>query len=113
MAVYNNFTIIGRTTKDLEMKIKNNMQMCRLDIAVQQEKNKAYFFNVFVFDKIAVNCKNYLKKGDLVGISGYLKQIKDKNNYNQIILIGNSVKFLNNHKQEQNPKLDESVLWNE
>ena len=81
----NNVVMIGRLTKDPELKYigTNNTALCSFSIAVDRpftkkdDEVKADFFNVVVWGKTAEHCANYLKKGRKVAIKGRFQN----NNY--------------------------------
>ena len=81
----NNVVMIGRLTKDPELKYigTNNTSLCSFSIAVDRpftkkdDEVKADFFNVVVWGKTAEHCANYLKKGRKVAIKGRFQN----NNY--------------------------------
>ena len=81
----NNVVMIGRLTKDPELKYTgtNNIALCSFSIAVDRpftkkdDEVKADFFNVVVWGKTAEHCANYLKKGRKAAIKGRFQN----NNY--------------------------------
>lgn len=87
----NNCTLIGRLTRDPEVRYTSGSQtaVARFSIAINRPKvqgaeSKADFPSIVVFGKQAENCEKYLKKGRLVGIEGriqtgsYMNQNGDK-----------------------------------
>jgi len=78
----NQVTIVGRLTRDPELKsLPSGMKIVNASIATSRtHKNKAgekteevEFHNIVAFDKTAEIMGQYLKKGQLVGITGRLK----------------------------------------
>ena len=76
----NNVVLIGRLTKDPEIRYTSGTQMavCTFTVAVDRpvksgEEKKADFPRITVFGKQAENCEKYLAKGRLVGIHGRLQ----------------------------------------
>lgn len=82
MTDINNLIIIGRLTKDVDFGYtQNGTARINLSIAtnrsVKQNGNwsdKASFFDVKVWGKMAENLKQYLSKGKQIAISGFLEQ---------------------------------------
>lgn len=77
----NQVTIIGRIANDLEPILVGETMVVRFNLAVNLDKDKADFFPIECWDKIALNLLDYAAKGTEVLISGYLKQDRftDKN----------------------------------
>lgn len=74
----NNVTLIGRTTREVELRYTpNQMAVARFSLAISRPtkdgEKKADFPNIIVFGKQAENCEKYLAKGRLVGIQGRLQ----------------------------------------
>ena len=76
----NSVVLIGRLTKDPEVRYTSQSQMavCSFTIAIdrpgrQGEERKADFPRITVFGKQAENCEKFLKKGRLVGIQGRIQ----------------------------------------
>lgn len=101
----NNVVLIGRLTKDPEVRYTANTQMAvaTFTLAVDRpvkfgEEKKADFPRVIVFGKQAESCERYLSKGRLVGVQGRLQTGSYKNKDGQTIyttdVIANRVEFL-------------------
>ena len=84
----NQVTLIGRLTKDPELRYLPNggMAVCKFGLAVDKGLNKekqqemkakgqftADFINIVVWGKQGENCANYLAKGRLVAIQGRIQ----------------------------------------
>jgi single-strand DNA-binding protein len=73
----NSVDMIGRLTRDPEMKKTSEGKcMCNFNIAVDDtfsKTDRADFIRVVVFGVQAENCKKYLRKGFLAGVSGRLR----------------------------------------
>jgi len=75
----NSVVLIGRLTKDPEVKYTANTQMavCTFSIAIDRittdGEKKTDFPRITVFKKQAENCERFLKKGRLVGVQGRLQ----------------------------------------
>jgi single-strand DNA-binding protein len=82
MADINNVTIVGRLTRDGELRYSNTgMAIMKLGIAVNTRKkdgdqwvDEANFFDVTLFGKLGESLSSYLTKGKQVGIEGSLRQ---------------------------------------
>ena len=112
----NQVTLVGRITKDLELKYtQSGIAICRFTIACnrpfknQDGENEADFPNVITFRKIAENAANYLRKGSLVGVTGRIQtssfEGKDGNRVFMTEVVADSVQFLEpkgtNNQQNQ------------
>lgn len=88
MVIINNCTLIGRLTREPELRYLPNggKAVCNFGIAVDkglskekkqemegQGKYTADFINIVVWGKQGENCANYLAKGRLVGIQGRIQ----------------------------------------
>ena len=77
----NNVVLIGRLTKNPELRYTAGTQMAvaTMTIAIDRGKDKngndkgADFPRVMVFGKLAENCEKYLAKGRLIGVQGRLQ----------------------------------------
>ena len=83
----NNVALIGRLTKDPELKYTqgNQMAITTFSIAVDRpyskdKEKKADFIRISTFGTTAENCERFLGKGRLVGIQGriHTDSYKDK-----------------------------------
>ena len=75
----NSVTLAGRITKDPEIKYtQNNTAYCNFSIAVgdgkRGDKEVTYFIGVTAWAKQAENMSQYVKKGDMIGITGKINQ---------------------------------------
>ena len=78
----NNVNLIGRLTRDAELRYSSGgMGICKFSIAVNRRikkndnwQDEASFFDCTVFGKTAESLKQYLTKGQQVCISGELVQ---------------------------------------
>jgi len=82
MADINRVIIVGRLTRNAELKYTNSgSAVSRFGIAVNQRRKKddqwvdeAHFFDVVVWGKTAESLNQYLLKGKQVGVEGQLRQ---------------------------------------
>lgn len=83
----NNITIVGRLTKDIEVKQGANSTFGLFSIADRKDKDNTRFFNCTAFGKLAEVMAEYTKKGDKVAIHGELDTTtKDKVTYYNILV---------------------------
>lgn len=97
----NNVTLIGRLTKDPEVRYtEQQLAVARFNIAINRiGKDKgADFPSIVVFGKQAENCEKWLHKGRLVAIQGYIQTgnytNKDGNKVYTTDVIADRVEFL-------------------
>lgn len=76
----NNVSLVGRLTKDPELKYTpNGVPVCSFAIAVnrsfsnQNGEREADFINCVVWKKPAENMANYLSKGSQIGLTGRIQ----------------------------------------
>ena len=82
MTDINHVVLIGRLTRDAELKYTNNgTPVSRISIAVNQRRkindqwtDEASFFNVVIWGKTAESLNPYLQKGKQIAITGQLRQ---------------------------------------
>ena len=71
----NQVTLIGRLTRDPEMKVTQaGKNYVKFGLAVGEGKDKVSFFNVTAWDKTADSVGQYMKKGSQICVQGKLKQ---------------------------------------
>ena len=108
MQSYNHVVMIGRLTKDPEMKTVQEYQKSSFTLAVDRSYTKdeaekeTDFFQVVTWGKLAEICQNYVKKGRLVLIEGRLQtRSYDKNGQKQYVteLIAEKLQMLESRKQ--------------
>lgn len=78
----NTVQLIGRLTKDVELRMTQTGKKCAsITLAVQRDKDNADFVPVTVWEKLAENLANYCGKGSLIGIVGRVqtRNYKDQN----------------------------------
>ena len=101
----NNVTLIGRLTRDSELKYSSGgAAIANLSIAVNSKKKQGDrwvddvdYFDCTLFGKQAESLDQYLTKGKQVGIAGRLKQNrweKDGQNYSKVVVIVNQIDLL-------------------
>lgn len=101
----NNVTLIGRLTRDPEVRYTSESQMAvaRFPIAIDRPvkagaEKQTDFPNIVVFGKQAENCERFLTKGRLVGIEGRIQTGSFTNKDGQKVyttdVVANRVEFL-------------------
>lgn len=116
----NNFTLIGRLSKDIELQTAaNGTSYARCIIAVDDgfgDKKKTYFIPFVLYNETASNTAKYCSKGSLIGIQGriVMNNYTDKNGNKRDSLELNVSKivFLETKKKDDPTKLkkDETAL---
>lgn len=106
MADINTATLIGRLTRDEELKYTpSGAAVGNISIAINRKVKKGQewvdesnFFDVVFFGKQAENLKQYLTKGKQVGVTGFLKQERwtDQNGQNRsaVKIYANDIQLL-------------------
>lgn len=70
----NNIVLIGRITKDPELKYTNNGKAnTRFTLAVQRNKDETDFINCVAWEKTAENIAEYFKKGSQIAVQGAIR----------------------------------------
>jgi len=98
----NNLTIIGRLTKDVEMRhTQSGKAVASFSIAVNTgfgENEKTSFFNVVAWGKLGETINEYCKKGNRVGVQGRIEQRTwedaSGNKRSTVEIIAENVQFL-------------------
>lgn len=101
----NSVVIVGRLTRDVELKYMNNGNaVASMSIAVNRSKkegdqwvSEAHFFDVSYFGKGAEAVKPYLTKGKQVAVQGSLRQNrweKDGQKQSRISIVADNVQLL-------------------
>lgn len=71
----NTVSLVGRLTKDAEIVMtSDNKQKASFTLAVQRTKDKCDFISCVAYDKMADVLNLYTKKGDLIGVSGSIRE---------------------------------------
>ena len=70
----NNIVLIGRITKDPELKYTNSRKAnTRFTLAVQRNKDETDFINCVAWEKTAENIAEYFKKGSQIAVQGSIR----------------------------------------
>lgn len=72
----NSVNIMGRLTRDPELKTAGDSHVCRITVAVDDryKRDKAYFFEVTAWRATAEFISRYFHKGDMIAVTGSLSQ---------------------------------------
>lgn len=107
----NNVTLIGRLTKDPDVRYtESHMAVARFNIAIDRGKDKdgkskgTDFPGILCFGKTAENCERFLEKGRLVGIQGRIqtgKYEKDGRTIYTTEVVADRIEFLDFGKREE------------
>jgi single-strand DNA-binding protein len=113
MADVNHVTLIGRLTRDAELK-DNGLTICNFSIAVNRRKkngdqweDEANFFDIVIFGKQAAYLHKYLVKGKQVAVDGELKQDRwqqDGQNRSRVLVIANNIQLLGGNNGGRNER---------
>lgn len=111
----NLFMLIGRITKDLELRYtKEGKPVLDLNLAINNAKNDTTFITVTVFGKVAETTKQYCQKGDLIGVSGMIKnhnwEDKNGNKHYDFTFLANKISFLQT-KQKEEVKQEQTDIY--
>ena len=105
----NNWTGIGRLTKDPEVRYTSESQMaiCRFTMAIDDgygEKKRTNFIPVIVFGKQAESCEKYLAKGRMVAVEGKIQtgsyEKQDGTKAYTTDVVANRVQFIDYGKKD-------------
>ena len=110
----NNFLCTGRLTKNPELKYTTeNKPICSIDIAINNGKDDTTFLPITIFGKMAEVTNEYCKKGDLVGITGIIKnhnwEDKEGKKHYDYSFIANRVQFLSTKQKEEKPVQNKGI----
>ncbi|MDR1955304.1 MAG: single-stranded DNA-binding protein [Treponema sp.] len=105
MADLNHVVLIGRLTRDAELKYTANGQaVCKFSIAVNRRRkngdqwvDEANFFDIVVWGRQGESLNQYLVKGKMVGIDGELRQDRweqDGQNRSKVEIVANNLQLL-------------------
>jgi len=105
MGDLNCVTIIGRLTQDVKFTtLKDGKNVCKFSVANNTTPEKVIFFEVEAWNKLAEICNKYLKKGELVSISGKLSESrweKDGKQNRKMFITADEVNFISTGKKKE------------
>ena len=104
----NSVTLIGRLTKDIEVKVANNKKYTRFTVAVRRTKDTADFISCIAWETTAEFLKTYTHKGSQIGIEGTLQSsswedMNGKKNYSMDVKV-NMITLLEKKEQKEEPE---------
>lgn len=105
----NSVTIVGRTTKEIELRALNNGTSCTSFTIAQNKKvngqDQTDFFDCVAYGKTAEVLSQYVHKGHRVGISGRLStrtyQTQQGENRKVVEILVNDFEFLEPRPQQE------------
>ena len=114
----NNVALIGRLTKDPELKYTPNTRtaVCRFTLAIDRPKRDgkdmgADFIRIVVWGKMGENCDKYLDKGRQVAVKGHIQtgryEDRDGKTVYTTDVVADNVEFLGK-KEQTEPRQDEA-----
>jgi len=134
MADINHVVLIGRLTRDAELKYTAGGQaVCKFSIAVNRRKkngdqweDEANFFDIVLWGKQGESLQSYLTKGKMIGVDGELRQDRwqqDGQNRSKVEIIASYIQLLggsggsgqsgdrSNHQNNQSQTQQESSSY--
>ena len=119
----NNVNIIGRITKDVEVrKTSTNKSVSSFSIAVDNLATKdgektTSFFNCNAWNNVAETLSKYTRKGDRIAISGSLIQRNYENKNSEKISVVeinvNSITLIENKKENASTQSENKAVEND
>jgi single-strand DNA-binding protein len=124
MVDLNHVVLIGRLTRDAELKIiANGQAVCKFSVAVNRRKksgdnweDEANFFDIVLWGKQGETLNQYLKKGKMVAIDGELRQDRwqqDGQNRSKVEIVASFIQLLGgnqgNQDRQSSPQPGESA----
>ena len=112
MADINRVTLIGRLTKDSDLKYtQGGLAISNFSIAVNRRRksgdqwiDEVSYFDINLYGKPAESLKQYLTKGKQIAVDGELRQDrweKDGQNHSRIVSIANNVQLLGGNSENK------------
>lgn len=108
----NSVVLVGRLTRDSELKYTNSgLAICNMSIAINRRRKsddqwieEANFFNVVLWGKRAEALTQYLVKGKQIGIQGELRQSRweqDGQPRSKVEVVANNIQLLGGKSSNQ------------
>lgn len=105
MSEVNSVILIGRLTRDAELKYSSGgMPICRFSLAINRRKkdgdnwvDEANFFDIVLLGKMGESINQYLVKGKQIAVQGELRQDRweqDGQNRSKVEILANNVQLL-------------------
>jgi single-strand DNA-binding protein len=117
MADVNHVVLIGRLTRDAELKYTAGGQaVCKFSIAVNRRKkngdqweDEANFFGIVLWGKQGESLQSYLVKGKMIGVDGELRQDRwqqNGQNRSKVEVLANYIQLLGGNNGNDNSHSD-------
>ena len=114
MADINNVVLVGRLTRDAELKYTASGQaVCKLALAINRRKkvgeqweDEAHYFDVVLWGRQGEALNQYLQKGKQVGIQGELRHERweqDGQKRSRVEIVANNIQLLSGGSGGQGP----------
>ena len=108
----NNVTLVGRLTKDVELKYTpSNVANVSFTLAANRTlknangEREADFINIVIWRQAAENLANWVKKGQLIGITGRIQTRNYENGQGQRVyvteVVADNFQMLESRNQQQ------------
>jgi single-strand DNA-binding protein len=105
MADINHVVLVGRLTRDAELKYTANGQaVCKFSVAVNRRRksgdqwvDEANFFDIVLWGRQGESLNQYLVKGKMVGVDGELRQDRweqDGQNRSKVEIVAANIQLL-------------------
>lgn len=118
----NNVNLVGRLTKDIEIKKTNSgKEVSTFSLAVNDKKvndqQVSFFFNIVAWEQCARYLKQYAGKGDLIGVNGRLTTRSYQNTRGEKVtvteVVADDVMLLNKaSKAKQQQSSNQNTIYN-
>lgn len=110
----NIFMVVGRLTKDIELRCtKDNKAVCDVNLAINNAKDDTTFLKVSIWNKVAETTAKYCKKGDLLGVSGIIKnhnwEDEEGNKHYDYNFLASKITFLSTKKVADKVKEEKDI----
>ena len=123
MADINRITLVGRLTRDAELRhTSGGLAICSMGLAINRRRkqgdewiDEANFFDVVLFGRLGEAISRYLTKGRQVGVDGELRQNrweKDGQRRSKVEIIANNIQLIGGDSRERNSTNDVSLADN-
>lgn len=116
MSNFNNVVLVGRLTRDPELrKTGNDIDVANFGIAVNRnfKEDEVDFFDVTVWRGLATTVAAHKVKGDLVLVSGELRTDnfeKDGQKRSKTYVVGNTVRYLSSKGQGNSAPVEDDDI---
>lgn len=120
----NRVTLVGRLTRDLELRSSvNGKPYVGFTLAVNSNfSDQAAFIPCYAWNKTAENMVKYLNKGSLIALDGRIYtrvEVRDGVQYTIVQVVANSISFLNSTTKKEPVSEtepikfdgDDAILW--